>query len=137
MIIKMNDNMNLVLSCLSQVEAAQGRPAAKKHHIAARNEPVVDAGNLSEAERALSDSELSTDGTTAGEAPKVSNTSVAEDVILSEITQDYAEGAQTSEDVSQKLAEIVNQRWSFMLEGSKLKDKMDKYDRPNNCEKVK
>ena len=77
-----------------------------------------------------------TDGTTEGEAPTVSNTSAAEDEILSEIAQDYAEGAQTSDDVSQKLAEIVNQRWSSKLEESKLKDKLNKYDRPNNCEKL-
>ena len=63
-------------------------------------------------------------------------TSAAEDEILSEIAQDYAEGAQTSDDVSQKLAEIVNQRWSSKLEESKLKDKMNKYDRPNNYEKL-
>ena len=75
MIMKMNDNMNSVLTCLSQVD-------------------------------------------------------------VSEIAQDYAKGAQTSDDVSQKLAEIINQRWSSKLEESKLKDKMSKYDRPNNCEKL-
>jgi hypothetical protein len=136
MMITMNDNMTSVLSRLSRVEAAQGRPAAKKRRIAAECEPMGDTGVLSEAEIALSDSERLTDGTTDGEAPAVSNTSAAEDEILSEIAQDYAEGAQTSDDVSQKLAEIVNQRWSSKLEESKLKDKMAKYNRPNNCEKL-
>ena len=136
MMIKMNDNMNSVLTRLSRVEAAQERPAAKKRRLAAVTETQEDDSYLSEAEGAISDSELLTDGTIASEASKVTNASVAEDEILSEIAQDYAEGAQTSEDVSQKLAEIVNQRWSSKLEESKLKDKMNKYDRPNNCEKL-
>ena len=136
MIMKMNDNMNSVLTRFSRVEAAQGTPAAKKRRIAAVAETIDDDSNLSEAERAISDSELLNDGTADGEAHKVSNTSAAEDEILSEIAQDYAEGAQTSDDVSQKLAEIINQRWSSKLEESKLKDKMSKYDRPNNCEKL-
>ena len=136
MMIKMNNNMNSVLTRLSRVEAAQGKPAAKKRRIAAVTDTVDDDNNLSEAERAISDSELLTDGTADGEAPNVSNTSAAEDEILSEIAQDYVEGAQTSADVSQKLAEIVNTRWSSKLDESKLKDKMSKYDRPNNCEKL-
>ena len=123
MMIKMNENMNSVLPCLSRVEAAQEKPAAKIRCIAAVPETTDDDGNLSEVERAISDSELLTDGTTEGEAPNVSNTSAAEVEILSEIAQDYAEGAQTSVDVSQKLAEIVNQRWSSKLEESKLKTK--------------
>ena len=98
MIMKRNDNMNSVLSRLSLVEAAQGTPTAKKRRIAAVAETVDDDSNLSEAERAISDSELLTDGTAGGEANKVSNTSAAEDEILSEIAQDYAEGAQTSDD---------------------------------------
>ena len=108
MMIKMNDNMNSVLTRLSRVEATQGQPAAKKRRIAAVTDTVDDDSNLSEAERAISDSELLADGTADGEAPNVSNTSAAEEEILSEIAQDYAEGAQTSADVSQKLAEIVN-----------------------------
>lgn len=62
--------------------------------------------------------------------PKIPNTSAAEDELLSEIAQDYAQETRTSNDVSQTLAEIVNQRWSSKLEEPKLKDKMDKYDRP-------
>lgn len=136
MMVKMNENMNSLLTRLSRVEAAQGKPAAKKRRIAAITEDMNNECYLSEAEKATSDPELLNDTTKDGEAPNTSNASAAEDGILSEIAQDYAEGTQTSDDVSQKLAEIVNQRWSSKLEESKLKDKMQKYDRPNNCEKL-
>ena len=45
-------------------------------------------------------------------------------------------GAQTSDDIGKKLAKIVKQRWSSKLEESKLKEKMNKYDLPNNCGKL-
>lgn len=132
----MNEKMNSFLTRLSRVEAAHGKPAAKKRRLAASADNLADENNLSEAERGISDSEVLTDGTNNGEAPKVSNTSAAEDELLSEIAQDYAEETQTCDDVSQQLADIVNQRWSSKLDESKLKDKMDKYDRPRNCEKL-
>ena len=136
MIADMNDNMDSFLTRLSQVEAAHGRSAAKKRCVVARPDNLEDENNLSAAGRGFSDSERLTDGTKDGEAPKTPNTSAAEDELLSEIAQDYAEETQTSDDVSQTLAEIVNQRWSSKLEEPKLKDKMDKFDRPKNCEKL-
>ena len=131
MMTSMHDKMNSFLTRLSRVEAAHGRPAAKKRRLAARAENLEDENNAS-------DSEVLTDDTNNnnGEAPTTSNTSAVEDELLSEIAQDYAEEAQTSDDVSQQLADIVNQRWSSKLDESKLKDKMEKYDRPKNCEKL-
>lgn len=34
--------------------------------------------------------------------------------------------------LGEKLAEIVNKRWSERLDDAKFKSKMDKYDRPEN-----
>lgn len=130
MMKKMNDNMNSVLKRLSGVEAVQERPAAKKRRVAMTPAGMEVENNLSE-EGEISDSEKLTEGENDGEAP-VPNTSVAEDELLSEIAQQFADEKQTSADICQKLAEIVNQRWSSKLEESKLKDKMSKYDRPNN-----
>ena len=69
--IKMNDKMNSVLTRLSRVDAAQGKPGATKRRIAAVHETTDNDGNLFEADRAISDSELLTDGTTEGEVPNV------------------------------------------------------------------
>ena len=57
-------------------------------------------------------------------------------MLLSEIAQDFSTEATIGPNVSQKLADILNQRWSSKLDESKLKDKMGKYDRPGNCEKL-
>ncbi|CAB3999301.1 Hypothetical predicted protein, partial [Paramuricea clavata] len=93
----------------------------------------------SDAEVELSDSEQlivpQTEGGQNGEAPN-SIPSVAEDDLLSEIAQEFADEATTGPKVSQKLADIINQRWSSKLEEPKLKGKMGKYDRPDNCEKL-
>ena len=123
MMTSMHDKMNSFLTRLSRVEAAHVRPAGKKQRLAARSENLEDENNAS-------DSEVLADGTNNnGKAPATSNTSAAENELLSETAQDYAEEAQTSDDVSQQLADIVNQRWSSKLDESKLKDKILKYDR--------
>ena len=66
----MNDKMDSFLTRLSRVEAALGRPAAKKRRVVARHDNLEDENNLSAAERGFSDSERLTDGTKDGEAPK-------------------------------------------------------------------
>ena len=62
--------------------------------------------------------------------------SEAEDDLLSEIAQDFSTEATIGPNVSQKLADILNQRWSSKLDEPKLKGKREKYDRPGNCEKL-
>ncbi len=76
-----------------------------------------------------------TDSGENGEAPNT-NSSEAEDDLLSEIAQEFSNEATTGPNVSQQLADILNQRWSSKLDESKLKSKMEKHDRPENCEKL-
>ena len=52
------------------------------------------------------------------------------------LAKDYAEETEASDDVGQKLADIVNQLWSSKLEENKLKEKTVNYDGPKNCEKL-
>lgn len=37
--------------------------------------------------------------------------------------------------INQQLADIINKQWSTKLPEAKQKEKMDKYSRPENCEK--
>ena len=37
--------------------------------------------------------------------------------------------------INQQLADIINKKWSTKLPEAKQKEKMDKYPRPENCEK--
>ena len=85
MMTSMHDKMKSFLTHLSRAEAAHGRPAAKKRRLAARSENLEDENNASEAEKRISDSEVLTDGTNNGEAPTTSNTSAAEDELLSKM----------------------------------------------------
>ena len=67
--------------------------------------------------------------------PKLGS-SVTEDALLSEIAQNFESDEQTDPKVAQKLADIVNKRWGSKLEEAKLKEKLAKYNRPDNCEKL-
>ena len=76
-----------------------------------------------------------------GKAPKQvggkQTVSEAGECFLQEIAQDFDAGAMTSPSVaSQKLADIVNNRWENRLNESKLKEKMEQYSRPENCDKL-
>ena len=70
-----------------------------------------------------------------GDPPKLGS-SVTEDALLNEIAQDFESDEQTDLKVAQKLVDIVNKRWGSKLEEAKLKKKLAKYNRPNNCEKL-
>ena len=70
-----------------------------------------------------------------GDPPK-RGSSVTEDALLNEIAQDFESDEQTDPKVAQKLADIVNKRWGSKLEEAKLKEKLAKYNRPDNCEKL-
>ena len=129
MMVNMNDTITSFCDRLSRVEAAQKRPPAKKRRIEEQD------NNLSEAESDISGSHKLTDNDQHGEAPNP-NTSVAEDNLLNEIAQDFAEVTPVGDDVCQKLADIINQRWASKLDEQKLKSKMEKYSRPKNCEKL-
>ena len=54
-----------------------------------------------------------------------------QDALLSEISQD-----DKRPDINQQLADIVNKRWSSMLNEANLKEKLQKYPRLENCERL-
>ena len=56
---------------------------------------------------------------------------------MNEIAQDFESDEKADPKVTQKLADIVNKRWTSKLEETKLKDKLLKYNRPDNCEQLK
>lgn len=68
--------------------------------------------------------------------PDKTGSSVTEDALLNETAQDFESDEQTDPEVAQKLADIVNRRWGSMLEKAKLKEKLAKYNRLDNCEKL-
>ena len=70
-----------------------------------------------------------------GDPPKPGS-SVTEDALLNETAQDFESDEQTDPKVAQKLADIVNRGWGSKLKEAKLKEKLAKYNPPDNCEKL-
>lgn len=136
----MNDNMNSILKRLSVVEAERAPPRKKRRLAAAEpsESGASEDGEISEcsdSENLVKENNGETPGLNKGQDGQA-NTLVPGENLLSEIAQDYDTEATTSPSVSQKLAEIVNKRWMTKLEENKLKTKMEKYNRPENCEKL-
>ncbi|CAB3991242.1 Hypothetical predicted protein [Paramuricea clavata] len=59
-----------------------------------------------------------------------------EDAFLTTLALEYSADDKTSGPVSTQLADIVNRRWSSKLSDDKFKEKIAKYDRPENCERL-
>ena len=59
-----------------------------------------------------------------------------QDTLLKEIAQDFDWVDETGPKVREKLAEIVNKRWAERLDDTKFKSKMEKFLRPENCDRV-
>ena len=59
-----------------------------------------------------------------------------EDDLLKKLALDFSTNDNVSRPISQQLAEIINKRWASKLGENKVKETVEKYDRPENCEKV-
>ena len=57
--------------------------------------------------------------------------------LLKEIEQEYDCTDKTGPDVNKNLANIINKRYTGKLTENKLKEKLELYARPGNCEKLK
>ena len=58
------------------------------------------------------------------------------DTLLDEIDLSLNKDERTNSPVSEKLANIANKRWLQKLGDDQLKEKLDKYHMPINCEKL-
>ena len=59
-----------------------------------------------------------------------------EDDFLTTLALEYSADDKTCSPVSTQLADIVNKRWSAKLSDDKFKEKVAKYDRPENCDRL-
>ena len=59
-----------------------------------------------------------------------------EDAFLTTLALEYSADDKTSSPISTQLADIVNKRWSSKLSDDKFKEKIAKYDRPENSERL-
>ena len=59
-----------------------------------------------------------------------------EDELLKKLALDFTKDDKVSRPISKQLAEIINKRWASKLGENKVKETVEKYDRPENCERL-
>ena len=103
--------------------------SAKKAKLASHRQSESDTNKVSDSEELLDDGE--NDKTNTGAVKSEEN-----DTLLDEIEHSLNEDEKTDNPVSEKLANIANKRWLQKLGDDQLKEKLEKYHRPENCEKL-
>ena len=144
MMASMNENMVAVASSFallgsslrrSRDESNSSSQTNKKQKTS--NDPTIDddqhTGDESDHSSHSDSAELR-----AIMAPKDETTTstVEPSNLLSQIASDFDEDENTSGAVTEKLAEIVNKRFSAPIGEEKLKEKLGQYLRPDNCAKL-
>jgi len=117
-----------MLSMNKAIEQLSTRVAdtAKKPHKKSRTEQIPDSGSGEESDSSLDEDSL---------LNKNSKQSEKGD-LLEEIAMELEVDEDTDTDVSEKLAKIVNKRWTEKLNSDKLTEKLKKHPRPGNLTAV-
>ena len=64
------------------------------------------------------------------------NSTASEDKFLDELVHEFDQDEKTTSPIAGKLADIINKRWATKFSDSKFNDRIEKYERPENCDKV-
>ena len=127
-LLKINDNMLSVSKSMSSVQEtlarfANGQRPAKRQRVDEMSDSDIDTNNDA--------SDFDSD-TLLKKGEKRSPTRELKDDLLNTIANDLNADEQTDQDVSDKLAKLVNKRWSEKLTSDKLTEKLKKHSRPGN-----
>ena len=84
--------------------------------------------------------ELLTTGTNCdannGGKQESANSMASEDKFLDELAHEFDQDEKTTSPIDGKLTDIINKRWATKFSDSKFSDRMEKYESPENCDKV-
>ncbi|CAB4029624.1 Hypothetical predicted protein [Paramuricea clavata] len=131
--LNMEQSIKRMNSTQVETSDSEEQPAKKRKR---RNEQENEAdSDDSDGENLLRETEPPADSATEGESG-VPCARLEHDALLSEISQDFDKEEDVGPKINQQLADIVNTRWSTKLNEAKIKEKMEKYPRPANCEKL-
>ena len=127
-LLKINDNMLSVSRSMSSVQEtlarfADGQRPSKRRRVDELSDSDTDSNN---------DASESDSDTLLKKGVKNSPTCESKDDLLDTIANDLNADEQTDQDVSDKLAKLVNKRWSEKLTSDKLTEKLKKHSRPGN-----
>ena len=129
-LMKLNDNMSTVTHSMSTMQQAiltlanRQRPSKRQRVDELSDSDDDSIASLDE------DSDLLLENVT-----KTRPTREPKDDLLDTIADDNADD-QTDKDVSDKLAKIINKRWSEKLNPEKLSEKLKKHARPGNLDNL-
>ena len=107
---------------------------SKKQRLTAQIEVEEDDDN-SDAEGLRRRNEPDADSANEGHMSET-RVRLEHEALLQEISHDLEQEEEVGGTINQQLADIVNKRWSMKLPETKQKEKMEKYSRPRNCEKL-
>ena len=107
---------------------------SKKQRLTAQIEVEEDDDN-SDAEGLRRRNEPDADSANEGHMSET-RVRLEHEALLQEISHDLEQEEEVGGTINQQLADIVNKRWSTKLPETKQKEKMEKYSRPRNCEKL-
>ena len=127
-LLKIIDNMLAVCQSMSSVQEtlarfADGQRPSKRQRVDEMSDSDIDSNNDA--------SDFDSD-TLLKKGEKSSPTRESKDDLLDTIANDLNADEQTDQDVSDKLAKLVNKRWSEKLTSDKLTEKLKKHSRPGN-----
>ena len=100
----------------AQIEVEEDRDNSDAEGLPRRNEPDADSAN----EGHMSDTRVR----------------LEHDALLQQISHDLEQEEGVGGTINQRLADIVDKRWSTKLPETKQKEKMEKYSRSSNCERL-
>ena len=133
-LLNINSTMMTMGESLKRLHKQQDKllnPAesAKKAKLANSRQSQSDTNHASDSEELLNVAESDKATTEAVQCEE-------NDALLDEIEHSLNEDEKTDNPVSEKLANIANKRWLQKLGDDQLKEKLEKYHRPENCEKL-
>ena len=127
-LLKLTDNMLSVSQSMSSMQETLARFAdGQRHSKRPRVDELSDSDTNSNNDASESDSD-----TLLKKGEKSNPTRESQDDLLDTIANDLNADEQTDQEVSEKLAKLVNKRWSEKLTSDKLSEKSKKHSRPGN-----
>ena len=150
------DHMAASLSAMGEAFAALSKQRPAKRHARSVNlDPLK--GKMKKSRVAVSGTEetssesddadvhelLATNAENDSEGAKTSSANSqdsckneGEDELIKQLALDFSKDGKVSRPISKQLAEIINKRWASKLGENKVKETVEKYDRPENCENL-
>ena len=127
---------------LSSLEQESGAPQAHESNKQTARPSMREPPSKKQRDNSGPDSDSSSDGEILddGEVESDNEDCISldcpDDELLADLEKDLDDSEKTSKSVAQSIADIINKRIERGLSDEKLKQRLDKYTRPENCQNL-